>query len=305
MAELFGIMHLSQSNTPIVGKAPAVSRRPLLFSPGQSAPPAILRAFWRLWDMGERRMTIKGLPGEEWRDIPGYPGYKASNRGRIGSCKKRGGRDGVKRWHTTNELQRVMRPYTNDTGYKRHMIMGEEGPRNLSAHILVALAFLGPCPDGLEVCHNDGDPGNNRLENLRYDTHANNMLDAVRHESYPRAKREVLAIRNAYAKSKSLRGLANRFGVSKNDIANIVSGKRYGCYGGPTYDADQRAEIRDTRKAAVIAEAIHLRNQGFYYHEIAEKLGMCKSGVWRILNGSRSQRALHLAQKMIREVCDE
>lgn len=35
-------------------------------------------------------------------------------------------------------------------------------------HELVALTFNGPCPQGFEVYHLDGDRTNNRLDNLGY-----------------------------------------------------------------------------------------------------------------------------------------
>ena len=54
------------------------------------------------------------------------------------------------------------------------------------AHRLVARAFLGPCPDGMEVLHRDGDGSNARLSNLRYGTHADNGADMVRHGRTPR-----------------------------------------------------------------------------------------------------------------------
>ena len=34
-------------------------------------------------------------------------------------------------------------------------------------HRLVLEAFVGPNPPGLECCHNNGDPSDNRVENLR------------------------------------------------------------------------------------------------------------------------------------------
>lgn len=50
----------------------------------------------------------------------------------------------------------------------------------LCVHVLVAHAFLGPCPPDHEVNHKDGDKANNRWDNLEYLTHAENMQHAVR-----------------------------------------------------------------------------------------------------------------------------
>ena len=51
---------------------------------------------------------------------------------------------------------------------------------NLLVHRLVAFAFLGPPPHktAWEVHHRDGDPANNRVENLEYVTRSQNMLHA-------------------------------------------------------------------------------------------------------------------------------
>ena len=49
-------------------------------------------------------------------------------------------------------------------------------------HRLVALAFLGPAPfDDAVVAHWDGDPTNNRVENLRWATRVENEADKARH----------------------------------------------------------------------------------------------------------------------------
>ena len=61
----------------------------------------------------------------------------------------------------------------------------------LYSHRLVALAWIGPQPEGMEVCHNDGDSSNSHVDNLRWDTHRENMLDGVRHGTVgrPRGRR--------------------------------------------------------------------------------------------------------------------
>lgn len=38
--------------------------------------------------------------------------------------------------------------------------------KNYYVHRAVLEAFVGPCPPNHEACHIDGNPGNNRLENL-------------------------------------------------------------------------------------------------------------------------------------------
>lgn len=46
-------------------------------------------------------------------------------------------------------------------------------------HRLVLETFTGPCPPGMEGCHNDGDPSNNNLDNLRWDTKEANAADTL------------------------------------------------------------------------------------------------------------------------------
>jgi hypothetical protein len=48
-------------------------------------------------------------------------------------------------------------------------------------HHLILEAFVGPRPEGLKACHNNGDGHDNRLDNLRWDTQANNIADMHRH----------------------------------------------------------------------------------------------------------------------------
>lgn len=53
-----------------------------------------------------------------------------------------------------------------------------------SVHRIVLEAWVGPCPAGLEGCHNDGDYTNNVLSNIRWDTRENNQLDKREHGTH-------------------------------------------------------------------------------------------------------------------------
>jgi DNA-binding XRE family transcriptional regulator len=72
---------------------------------------------------------------------------------------------------------------------------------------LVLFAFEGPCPENCEMCHNDGNPTNDCIENLRWDTHAANMQDASRHGTVGRPrKHKVITEKEILAnKAKAIR----------------------------------------------------------------------------------------------------
>lgn len=102
----------------------------------------------------------------ELRAIPSFPEYSASTEGRIWSSRRHG------RW---------LKPYRNSQGYLRVSLRRDGKTFTRQIHTLVAEAFHGPRPDGMDVCHNDGNPSNNSATNLRYDTHSGNLLDMARH----------------------------------------------------------------------------------------------------------------------------
>lgn len=98
-------------------------------------------------------------------------------------------------------------------------------------------AFVGPCPDGMECCHEDGNPGNNALSNLRWGTTRDNQADRVRHGTSNRGERcgtskltaeEVRAIRREYAEGwNTMVAVAKKYGVSQSSIFLIVHRKNW------------------------------------------------------------------------------
>jgi NUMOD4 motif/HNH endonuclease len=115
---------------------------------------------------------------EIWAKIPGYD-YEASNLGRIRSmdrwitfkCGKNAGRRRL-------FPGKVLAQFTLWNGYKTTHL-GSYHP-NKYVHILVARAFLGEPPEGMETCHEDDVKANCKLSNLRYDTRQGNMADRKR-----------------------------------------------------------------------------------------------------------------------------
>lgn len=75
-----------------------------------------------------------------------------------------------------------VKPVIIDGGYRRVWIEQDGRRSNRGVSRLVLEAFVGPCPEGMEACHfPDRDTSNNRLDNLRWDTTANNAEDKRKH----------------------------------------------------------------------------------------------------------------------------
>jgi hypothetical protein len=100
----------------------------------------------------------------EAAEIPDFEGYYVTRDGRI-----------------LGKADKFMVPKVEKSGHlsiraqlKRN---GKRKTKYLAIHRAVLLAWVGPCPPGMQACHNDGNPANNRVENLRWDTHAANQRD--------------------------------------------------------------------------------------------------------------------------------
>lgn len=122
-----------------------------------------------------------------WKPIPGYEGaYEASDDGQIRSVDRTvDGPGGFPK----RVKGAVLAQSTHPNGYKRaNLYKGGKGVTR-GVHQLVMLAFVGPPPRGMEVCHNNGDKANNCLTNLRYDTKSANQIDRVKHGANEKANR--------------------------------------------------------------------------------------------------------------------
>lgn len=128
---------------------------------------------------------------EEWRPIVGAP-YMVSSEGRVVS-------------RVRPESPRLLRPHRRRvSGYEHVNICSGGETRTTLVHRLVAEAFLGPCPVGLEVRHRNGIAWDNRVANLTYGTHAENMQDRLRHGRNPNSNKTHCPRRHPYDESNTL-----------------------------------------------------------------------------------------------------
>ena len=199
-----------------------------------------------------------GQPTVTYKDIPGFPGYRAGDDGTIISCWERAWPEGITRrllpgegawrmsskwWISRPKLVREKRKYNIEIAGK-----------NFFVHRLILMTFVGPCPPGMVCCHNNGIGTDNRLCNLRWDTPAANMADRDRHGTTVRGERVkgskltppvVRQIRLDYRAGRfSQRRLATIHRVTQSSIHAIVRGKTWRHItdqpevGGPEPDSD-------------------------------------------------------------------
>lgn len=164
---------------------------------------------------------------EEWRAIPGWAGYyEVSGLGRVRSVERfvhfSDGR--VRRYDA-----KLRATHVDGFGYHKVTLKRSGKQDRVLVHQVVAAAWIGPRPPGLDICHYDGDKTNNRHENLRYDTRSANHADSVRHGTACRKRKlpddvveEIRLLRGA----ATCRVIAEMFDTSPAHVCNIQRGAR-------------------------------------------------------------------------------
>jgi hypothetical protein len=129
-------------------------------------------------------LTNENTDEEVWREVPGYPGYEVSTHGRLRSYWRRGS----KRPASKPRLRQA--GTVGPCGFKTFYTPADsEGKReNIRVGTMVALAFIGPRPEGAEVRRLDGNTLNDRLDNIAYGT-----PEEVAADHAARARREEAA----------------------------------------------------------------------------------------------------------------
>lgn len=131
------------------------------------------------------------LDNELWLPVVGHEGrYEVSNVGRVRStidfAPIRLACGGVR-----SVPRKILRPIRKNNGYEA-VCLSNPGVKSRmqqkSIHALVLEAFVGPKPDGMEACHNNGVRHDNRVENLRWDTRKGNHADRVLHGTHMRGE---------------------------------------------------------------------------------------------------------------------
>lgn len=171
---------------------------------------------------------VKQVDGE-WRPVVGYEGfYEVSDLGHVRRVARSKGT-----WPG-----RVLKRTPNNHGYPRVTLFKRGAGKTALVHRLVLEAFVGPCPEGLEARHLDGDPLNSGLENLVWGTSAENEQDKLAHGTSNHGERcgtskltetQVLEIHSlASAEELTQFEIAAAYGIAQQTVSEIKLGVRWG-----------------------------------------------------------------------------
>jgi hypothetical protein len=160
---------------------------------------------------------------EVWRQIPSFPLYEASSKGRIRSANR------VRQLQLNDDGYYVVDLYVGGTRSKQRV------------NRLVCEAFHGPCPYPaiMDAAHRNGYKTSNTPRNLRWAFKRENAADSLEHgtrvhgEKHPASlftAAQISIIRAQYGHKPTgatIARLADAFEVGKLTIRNIVEKKSW------------------------------------------------------------------------------
>lgn len=174
--------------------------------------------------------------GENWRAVVGFEGfYEVSDQGRVRSlARKITIRKPGQAPYNMHFQPKVLKPLVS-RGY-RHIVLWNQGVRSdLTIRSLVLTAFVGPRPDGMHACHNNGDSADDRLSNLRWDWPKANNADKRAHGTHQQGERspaskltagDVAAIREAKGAATQSE-IGARFGIAQSQVSRIQNRREW------------------------------------------------------------------------------
>jgi len=166
----------------------------------------------------------------EYRTLDRFPGYRFGEDGSVESCRSRWG---TVPWRRLADRKLPKSPHL------KVLLVDKDGCRGEHlVHRLVLEAFKGPCPAGLECCH-DNDIGNdNRVSNLRWGTRSSNRHDCVRngHDRSPKGERhgcaklteaDVAQVFKRRSAGETQQAIADALGVNQSNVSHILNGRNW------------------------------------------------------------------------------
>jgi hypothetical protein len=123
----------------------------------------------------------------QWRPVVGFEGYyEIADDGQVRGCQRTVGAANGKTKVIKAKPMNLMRARSGHLALECYK---DAHRQRFMVHRLVLMTFIGPCPEGMEACHRNGNPAENRVENLYWGTRSDNVRDAIEHGTHHWAAR--------------------------------------------------------------------------------------------------------------------
>lgn len=206
--------------------------------------------------------------------------YEVSNHGRVRSTGR----------HFKSEQGKILHPSIVKNGYRRIGLRDVHGKqKSVYVHKLVIYTHLGLPPSSFhEIAHNDGNPGNNNANNLRWATKKENQADRRIHGTSNDGERQtnsklkeadVLRIHELYKTGLPQLTIAKLYNMDQTSISSILLGDTWGYLNIKTPTRKGRTVLTE-QQVLYIHTA---RANGKTSPMLSKELGVSKSaikGVW-------------------------
>ena len=180
--------------------------------------------------IGYNDLSCTAAMEEAWAPIKDFEGiYEVSTLGRIRSLDRP---QRVRGSGISSQKGQILSQWKQ--GNYMYCDLRKPGvKRKARIHVVVLEAFVGPRPNGMIACHNNGNSTDNRFCNLRWGTHEENAADKIAHgthlygESSPKSKLTEAQAIAILKSSQSYSAIAKEFGVSKSTVTHIKTGRNW------------------------------------------------------------------------------
>lgn len=219
---------------------------------------------------------------EIWRDIPGYPNYMVSDLGRV-----------------RNASRNKFIGSVNTQGYMIADLSHERKNRKFFIHRLVCQSFLDNPEAKPHVNHKNGIRDDNRLENLEWCTHWENLLHArlilgkarPPLSFVPRTDKSILRFTkngDFIDQFPSLENASKVLGIKGHHISECCRGKRKTCHG---YIWKYNPENHLDRVVLQLDYNENLIREWACLGDVKRELGLSETTLWFCCKGMQKTHA--------------
>lgn len=166
-------------------------------------------------------------------EVSNFPGYAVDSDGNVWT-RRRLGRNGNPP-RLTSEW-RKMTPREDKDGYLLVSLRRNNRSFARCVHVLVLSAFV-PKPHGTEASHYpDKTTSNNKLSNLRWENHRQNIAHKIEHGTHQTGEANVFhklkesqvhEIRSLAAQGKTVSAISKAYGISITQVRRIINRERW------------------------------------------------------------------------------